>query len=532
MLPLRPALRLSLLAAALVAANLVHAEVPAGAPFTPEQQLVLEKYQSGLADKADDVASKLDKLEARLQSKQEYDKDVLALGQKNIDWMLGFLGLTLAAAAFLGWRTKARIESEWAAQKLEIEKEHQRAVADTDKAREALTREVGRSLEEARERLRELREELKHARNMNTEIRQVRDSAVTPRADAPAAEIEAAQKENEANAAHSPQSRLAALAQQFGKDGNWQEAAARWQALTDLEPENASYWFNYGYALNHWMRQSKEPEQIRQLAGQAQAVWQRVVELRPTDAGAHNNWGNALLGLAKTETDTDTDTTQQHLTKACSKYAEATRLDPNHAVTYKNWGYALLGLAETETGMAQQQHLADACSKYGEATRLEPDLADAYNNWGNALLGLAKNETGTAQQQHLADACSKYAEATRLQPDSAPAYSNWGIALLYLVHFHRGSEREDKLREAERVLLQGKALGHSNSYNLACLRAMQSRTDDARELLLQTREAGYLPDYALLSADKDLDNLRELDWFKELLEEVWQQESEQAPQPT
>ncbi|MDC7708342.1 hypothetical protein [Vogesella indigofera] len=443
MLPLRPAQRLSLLATALVAANLVHAAVPASAPFTPEQQLVLEKYQSGLADKAEDVASKLDKLEARLQSKQEYDKDVLALGQKNIDWMLGFLGLTLAAAAFLGWRTKARIESEWAAQKLEIEKEHQRAVADTDKAREALTREVGRSLAEARERLRELREELKHARSMNTEIRQIRDSANTPRADAPPEEIDAAQKENEAKAEHSPQSKLAALAQKFGKEGKWQEAASRWQALTDLEPENAAYWFNYGYVLNQWINQwtlqRKELGLIRSLADQAQAVWQQFVALKPAEAAAYNNWGNALLSLAKTE-------------------------------------------------------------------------------------------TGKMQRQHLMDACNKYAESTKLQSDNAATYDNWGSALLHLINGLNGVEREAKLQEAERVLIQAKEFGHPSLYNLACLRSIQNRADDARELLQQTQANNRLARYSHLISDKDLDNLRELDWFKQFLEEVRMQEEAQATQ--
>lgn len=484
MLPLRPALRLSLLTAALIAANLVHADVPASAPFTTEQQLALEKYQSGLADKAEDVASKLDKLEVRLQSKQEYDKDVLALGQKNIDWMLAFMGLTLAAAAFLGWRTKARIESEWAAQKLEIEKEHLRAVADTDKAREALTREVGRSLEEARERLRELREELKHARSMNTEIRQVRDSAVTPRADAPAAEIEAAQKENEANAAHSPQSKLAALAQKFDQEGNWEEAASRWLALTDLESENADYWFNYGYALNHWMIQSKVPAQIRQLSGQAQAVWQRVVALRPSDAAAYINWGNVLFGIAK-----------------------------------------------TEIGTAQQSHFAGACSKYAEAIRIDPAIAIAYSNWGKALSGLAISEIGVAKLQYLTDACRKYEEATRLQPDDAAVFDAWGAALLHVAETLSGVELEAKLQEAERVLLHAKELGHFGPYNLACLRARQNRLDDSRELLQQTHDGGLLPNSAHLDSDKDLDNLRELDWFKQLLDNVRQQEEAQVLQP-
>lgn len=445
MLPLRPALRLSLLAAALVAANLAHADVPASAPFTLEQQLVLEKYQSGLADKAEDVASKLDKLEARLQSKQEYDKDVLALGQKNIDWMLGFLGLTLAAAAFLGWRTKARIESEWAAQKLEIEKEHQRAVADTDKAREALTREVGRSLEEARERLRELREELKHARSMNTEIRQIRDSANTPRADAPPEEIDAAQKENEAKAEHSPQSKLAALAQKFGKEGNWQEAASRWQALTDLEPENASYWFNYGYALSHWTDQSNEPLQIQQLAGQAKIAWQRVIALGYEEGRAYNNWANTLSTWAKLLTGEEQ---QQRYAEADTYYAKAVSVNPDWASAYKNWGITLGNWANTLIGEAQQQKFSQADACYADAIRLRPESASDYYSWGNTLGDWAKTLSGAEQQRRFADACNKYSVATRLDPAYLDAYHNWEVTLEDWAETLGGEEREAKLAEA------------------------------------------------------------------------------------
>lgn len=500
MLPLRPVLRLSLLAAALVAANLAHADVPAGAPFTPEQQQLIRQLSASevraaapkiASEAASSVAKTIEGERLAISNTKEW----LEVGRKNIDWWLGFLSLLLAGAAIFVWRTNEKNRQEWETIRSQMGEDHRKALQETADTRGALRQEMQTCIKDAKERfdqhlkitegsVRLLERDLERGRQMLAEIQQHRDSAVAPRANAPAWEIEAAKKLNEANAAHSPQSKLAALAQRFDQEGNWQEAVPRWQALTDLEPENADYWFNYGYALNHWIKQSKEPEQVRQLAGQAQAVWQQVITLRPTDADAYNNLGVVLSDLAK-----------------------------------------------SETGTARKQHFTAACSKFAEATRVQSKYVHGLYNWGSALSELAQAETGEVRQRYLEDACSKFAEATRLQPDDADTYCNWGVALLHLVHIFSGAKHETILNEAERVLLQAKVLGHANLYNLACLRAIQSRADEARELLLQTREAGYLPDYEHLGTDKDLNGLRELEWFQQLLEEVRQQEATQVFQP-
>lgn len=279
MLPLRPALRLSLLATVLVAANLVHAEVPAGAPFTPEQQrsiqqLTASEVRTVVPKIASEAASSVAKTIEGEKLAISNTKEWLEVGRKNIDWWLGFLSLLLAGAAIFVWRTNEKNRQEWEIIRSQMGEDHRKALQETADTRGELRQEMQTCIKDAKERfdqhlkitegsVRLLERDLERGRQMLAEIQQHRDSAVAPRADAPAEEIEAAKKQNEANAAHSPQSKLAALAQQLGQEGKWQEAAGRWQALTDLESENADYWFNYGYALHQWKR--SQPEAALQL---------------------------------------------------------------------------------------------------------------------------------------------------------------------------------------------------------------------------------------------------------------------------
>jgi len=251
------------------------------------------------------------------------------------------------------------------------------------------------------------------------------------------------------------------------KKEDWAAAKPLWALLSLIESQDANVWFNLAYAEVH--------------SGQD---WQRI----------------------------------------CAGFQRAHLLQPS-AVACNNWGSALFSLANTLTGEAQQQCFAEADQRYAEATRLQSDYVDAYNNWGNALSNWANTLTGEAQQQRFSEADQRFSEVTRLKPDYADAYYNWGIALLNWVQTLPSDERPAKLDEAERVLLLGKDKGSKNLYDLACLRAMQQRPDEARALLEETRAAGLLPDFAHLSTDRDLENLRGLDWFQALLEEVKQQEA-------
>lgn len=242
---------------------------------------------------------------------------------------------------------------------------------------------------------------------------------------------------------------------------DWATAKPLWELLSLIESQDANVWFNLAYAES----------ELGQDYPQITDCYRRAYLLLPSPA-ACNNWGNALA----------------------------------------DWARAL-------TGEAQQQRFAEADQRYAKATELQPDDAGTYHNWGMTLAYWAGTLTGEAQQQRFAEADQRHAEAAKLQPDDAGTYYSWGNALLAWARTLTGEAQQQRFAKAEAVLLKAKQLGYKNSYNLACLRALQGRPDEARALLQETRDNGCLPDADHLNTDADLDSLRDLDWFKALLVE-------------
>ncbi|MDC7692427.1 tetratricopeptide repeat protein [Vogesella indigofera] len=426
MLPLHPALRLSLLAAALVAANLVHAEVPAGSPFTPEQQQLIRQLsasevKAATPEIASEAASSVAKTIAGEKQAIEVAKDALEVGRKSVDWWLsnisvwlGGLGLLIAVAG-IGIPL-------WMGRKQKVEWQEKLNLL-TQKMQEAETaqQQAKAAQQAAEQHAQEIEELLTHARNKTSLI---------PKADEITGKLSVEVLEKLRNEKPPQVVKLIEQAWDAHRRKDWKTAKPLWGLLSLIEGHDSNVWFNLGFTLAHM----------------------------------NSDW-------------------------------------------------------ETVASCFERSHL------------LEPN-PDALNNWGNALGNLAKNLPCKEEKEHgFAQACKKFAEATHIKPDYANAYNNWGCMLVHWGHVLSGQHREVKLQEAEGALLKAKELGDKNFYNLACLRAMQHRPDEARALLLETRNNDSLPNFALLSTDQDLGSLRELDWFKELLEDVRQQEAGKSASP-
>ena len=97
------------------------------------------------------------------------------------------------------------------------------------------------------------------------------------------------------------------------------------------------------------------------------------------------------------------------------------------------------------------------------------------------------------------------------------AWNNWGNDLGTFAASLTEPERSACYAEAERVLLQAELLHSDNVYNLACVYAMTQRLDEARVKLLHCKDKGTLPDAEHLANDHDLDPVRDLPWFADLL---------------
>ncbi|MCJ8304667.1 hypothetical protein [Shewanella sp.] len=382
--------------------------------FTAEQQLVLEKYTHGIDSKVGDVSNKLVLLEQQIDAdndaqvikdsakqaaldsqlalfKQKSEtkntsltltRETLEISQRSVDLWLGFLSLLLAAATFFVWRMRATIQQEWNKQKDQISAEHGAAIQDIDRSKEVLTREVKECLIEARERIKELREELNHARFINGDMKKMRDEAAAnllSSKDNTPEQIAEVYRKNKAKAEQSAQSALVAKAMELEANNDWEGAAVRWLALSDLAPINADYCFNYAYALT----EIPNPEIV-------------------------------TLG------------------RICDAYRQTIVINSKHEFAYPNWASTLL-------------------------------------KWANML---------------------------------------------------SGDEKELKLAEAEIVSKTLLDLFPHDAYNLACVKSLQNKIDEAKELLLDAKEHNLLPSLEHLNCDTDLNNLRSFEWFQDFLTEI------------
>jgi len=496
--------RLIFKAVLMLACGSTYADIAPSKPvFTAEQQLLLEKYTHGIDNKVGDVSNQLAQLQQKIDSgnaaqaikdsakqvaldsqlalfKLENEtkntsltlaKDNLELSQHSVDLWLGLLGLLLAGATIIVWRVRGSIKQDWDEQKNQIAAEHDKAIQNIDSSREQLTSEVKDCLVEARDRIKELREELNHARSINGDIIKIHDKAeatlLSGKENTPE-QIDEAIRKNKAKAEESAQSALVAKAMELQKDKDWEAASKRWLALTDLAPSNANYWFNYGYALY----KSTKSENCVRLLNLICDIYRQVTVLTPSNAEAFVNWGVALQSIGRISGDEKV----RYYSAALDKYEKASVIQPDISTVWSNWGILLKLKAQILSGVEQQFCFKESVEKLNKASMLEPDNPNIDYSLGSAL-------------------------------------SMWGSTL-------EGDARESMLVEAEKVLLKALELEPSKTYNLACLKALQGKTNESRKFIEVAKESGNLPDLNHLGSDLDLDNLRDLPWFQELLAEI------------
>lgn len=421
MLPLRPALRFSPLAVALVAANLVYAEVPAGAPFTPEQQQLIRQLSASevhaaVPTIASEAASSIAKTIEGEKQAIEVAKDALEVGRKSVDWWLsnisvwlGGLGLLIAVAG-IGIPL-------WMGRKQKVEWQEKLNLL-TQKLQEA---ETAQQHAEAAQQKAE-----KHA----SEIETLRDKAHEMIGQMPSLEqstgglsAEDLDKLRKGKPPHVVD--LIERGWQAGREGQWETAKTLWELISYIESSNPGVWTNLGFVY---------------------------VNLK--------------------------------------NFEQASR-----CYTFSN---ALVSNAQSLS-----------------------DLGNALGQWADSLPGSMRGQQDELfrQSRHLLE------QSIDLSP--RPTQLRDLCATLIAWARHSPASAAHLLAEAERLI--PKLEKSDRDYTLACIRSVQGLMDEARTLLAETRAAGFLPDFAHLSTDKDLDSLRELDWFKQLLEEVRQQESKQAP---
>ncbi|KAA6350471.1 hypothetical protein EZS27_002198 [termite gut metagenome] len=191
------------------------------------------------------------------------------------------------------------------------------------------------------------------------------------------------------------------------------EDACYYYGKADEITPNASIYNNWGNALLNLAKLKSTPD----LYEESIIKYKKAIESKPDLAEAYNNWGAALLNLARLNPD------PALFEESIDKYKKAIEIKPDYAEAYNNWGNALSDLVGLKSDPALYE---ESIIKYKKAIELKPDYADAYNNWGAALFNHAQLQPDSALFEESID---KYKKAMELKLDYAEAYYNWGIAL-------------------------------------------------------------------------------------------------------
>jgi tetratricopeptide (TPR) repeat protein len=251
------------------------------------------------------------------------------------------------------------------------------------------------------------------------------------------------------------------LGNAFAAAGRYEEASARYQRATDLDPECAGCYHRWWSALKEEGDYDAALEKLEKaielrpreypylcdlgetyyLSGdeeQAADAYRQAAPASP--AYVYNRWGDAFYN-------------QERYDEARTRYQQAIELAPTESLYHSNLGWADLKLEEYDQAVdafqravtlspnsqVDQANLGEAYYQMGEydlalaaferAVMLAPGYARAHNQWGDVLY----------DQAQYREAAQKYQEAIELLPDTALYHSNLGWAYYQMEEYDLAS---------------------------------------------------------------------------------------------
>jgi len=149
--------------------------------------------------------------------------------------------------------------------------------------------------------------------------------------------------------------------------GNFDQAISLCKQATTIDPTRDALWGRLGeaYLLAGKKAGAGDHAAAKEDYTQAVEAYRKAIAIRGSEAAYHNNLGQALASLGKTD-------------EAMSEYTAAASLDPANAGLY----YFNLGAILTNTGK-----LDEANAAFEKAIAADPNRADAYYWKGVNLIG-------------------------------------------------------------------------------------------------------------------------------------------------
>ncbi len=181
----------------------------------------------------------------------------------------------------------------------------------------------------------------------------------------------------------------------------------------------------------------------------------------------------------------------------------------------------LAALARTKEGGQADQLFKQAYENFSAISTARARYPDALHDWGLALFNQSQTKSGDECIKLIEEAISKFNLCDTVQPNHIGACLDGGVALMGLAKAKGLSVNDDLYNRAkEKFLTAENVQKGSSSFNLACMFALQNKADDCLTALEKARDFGLVPEEQDIIDDPDLDNIKQLSWFKEFLESL------------
>jgi tetratricopeptide (TPR) repeat protein len=154
----------------------------------------------------------------------------------------------------------------------------------------------------------------------------------------------------------------------------------------------------------------------------------------------------------------------------------------------------------------------------GEKTQKSTQEIDAKAKKQMRITELWSDALRLQNKGRYAETCDKYDELVKLKPDDYWAFNNWGAELVNWAKIKiEKPEYESLLKQAEEKCLKAESLKTgAGAYNLACIYALRGNKEECKKWLLTGQEARTLFTRETAMEDKDLESVRNEQWFKEI----------------
>jgi len=257
----------------------------------------------------------------------------------------------------------------------------------------------------------------------------------------------------------------------FQRNQTWRNPVTFWMDGIKKSPHDGRLYANTGH---EYMKQDKYKEAIPYY-NSALNLWS---EKQAHRYGARTHFH---LGAAYTKTGQPEN--------ALLHFRKAIALGPKHTKAHFNLAQLLAEKGDVETA---KRH-------YKKVIEIEPDFTDAHVNLGNIY----------ARKGNYDKAADHFRQALKYEPQKKEAHLNLAMACVV----------QQDYAMAAQVFEQMLAYNPANPsiyYNIACMHALQNQPEKAVSWLKKAVAHGY-ENWEYLKRDKDLENIRETQYYQKLL---------------